>query len=110
MTPLPLACSLTSPELRQRRARVLELLGRHRREERALPRGYRVRFDATAEVVGELTALIDAERRWCPFLRFQITVEPENGPVWLELTGPEGTREFLETELGFTGERRTPGA
>lgn len=105
MTPLPLACSLTSLELRERRARVLELLRRHRREERSLPTGYRVRFDAAAEVLGELTTLVDAERRCCPFLRFQITVEPENGPVWLDLTGPEGTREFLETELGFTGER-----
>jgi hypothetical protein len=26
----------------------------------------------------------------------RLTVEPGDGPVWLELTGPSGTREFLE--------------
>ena len=32
-------------------------------------------------------------------LRFQITVEPDGGPIWLELTGPSGTREFLDALL-----------
>jgi hypothetical protein len=36
-------------------------------------------------------------RQCCPFLRFAITVEPGNGPIWLEMTGPEGTKEFLAT-------------
>ena len=38
---------------------------------------------------------IDAERRCCRFLRFRLTVEPDEGPMVLELTGPEGTRDFL---------------
>jgi hypothetical protein len=45
-----------------------------------------------------------AARDFCPtcsaepsvtFLRFAITVEPDGGPVCLELTGPRGTREFV---------------
>jgi len=40
--------------------------------------------------------MIDAERRCCPFLRFQVVAEAGNGPVWLEVTGPVGTRQFLE--------------
>jgi len=28
-------------------------------------------------------------------LRFQVTVEPDGGPVWVDLTGPPGAREFL---------------
>jgi hypothetical protein len=32
----------------------------------------------------------------CPFLRFQVTVEPESGPVFLEATGPERTRQLLD--------------
>jgi hypothetical protein len=43
-----------------------------------------------------LATMIDAERRCCPFLRFQVLAEPDNGPVWLEVTGPAGTRDFLE--------------
>ena len=38
---------------------------------------------------------IDAERQCCRFLRFQVMVEPDGGPVWLDLTGPPGAREFL---------------
>jgi hypothetical protein len=28
-------------------------------------------------------------------LRFQVTVEPDGRPVWVDLTGPPGAREFL---------------
>ena len=38
---------------------------------------------------------VEAERHCCRFLRFGITVEPDGGPVFLELTGPRGTREFI---------------
>ena len=43
-----------------------------------------------------LATVIDAERRCCPFLRFHVIAEASTGPVWLEVTGPAGTREFLE--------------
>jgi hypothetical protein len=46
--------------------------------------------------------LIDLERQCCPFLRFELKVLPANGPIWLELTGPEGTRDFLRTVLNLT--------
>jgi hypothetical protein len=38
---------------------------------------------------------VEAERECCRFLRFQITVESDGGPVSVELTGPAGTREFV---------------
>jgi hypothetical protein len=28
-----------------------------------------------------------------------LTVEPGSGPMWLEITGPQGTSEFLESLL-----------
>ena len=42
-----------------------------------------------------LATMIDAERHCCRFLRFQVTPEPGEGPVCLEITGPPGTSEFL---------------
>jgi len=42
-----------------------------------------------------VTEFIGAESQCCPFLRFRLTLEPGGGPLWLELTGPPGTREFL---------------
>ncbi len=50
-----------------------------------------------------LGEFIQLERQCCPFLRFQLTVEPGGGPIWLELTGPPGTREFLAHGVGDSG-------
>ena len=42
-----------------------------------------------------IAGVVEAERRCCRFLRFAIQVEPDDGPIYLDLTGPPGTREFL---------------
>ena len=39
---------------------------------------------------------LDRERQCCQFLRFQLTIEPAGGAIVLDLTGPEGTRDFLK--------------
>lgn len=67
------------------------------RERRTLPNGYSYRFDADS--VDDLLRWMANERRCCPFLTFAIEVAPSAGPVWLTLTGPDGTREFLDAEL-----------
>lgn len=100
MTELPVACGLTEPELAERRAGVLADVRRSARETGWLADGVRLRFTATPESLAMLTTFVDLERRCCAFLRFQLTVEPGGGPVWLELTGPPGAREFLLAELG----------
>jgi len=60
-----------------------------------LPEGLRLRFAPTGETLVTITRAVEAERHCCRFLRFGITVEPDGGPVFLELSGPPGTREFL---------------
>ena len=100
MAELPVACTLTEAELAERRAGVLGQVRRAREEARWLPDGVALRFAADPERVALLATFIDLERRCCAFLRFRLTVEPGGGPVWLELTGPAGTREFLQAELG----------
>jgi hypothetical protein len=42
---------------------------------------------------------VDIERQCCRFLRFQLTIEPGADSIVLEVTGPEGTREFLDGML-----------
>ena len=99
MAELPVACSLTEPELQARRAGVLAEVRRSQQEARWLPDGVALRFPASAEQMATLATFIELERRCCAFLRFRLTVEPGGGPVWLELTGPPGTREFLAAEV-----------
>lgn len=44
--------------------------------------------------ISDLFTLIQLEHQCCPFLRFSLIFEAGKGPVWLELTGPSGTKNF----------------
>lgn len=57
--------------------------------------GLRWRFVPDAALLDKITSVIEAEGPCCRFLRFRLTVEPAGGPVWLSVTGPEGTAAFL---------------
>jgi hypothetical protein len=64
-----------------------------RRED--LTDGLRLEFAPSGDTIALIARAVEAERHCCRFLRFGITVEPDGGPVFLELTGPAGTREFV---------------
>ena len=59
--------------------------------------GLRLTFPAAS--FADVAAVIDAERACCRFLRFTLVVEPDGGPLSLTLTGPPGTRDFLDALL-----------
>jgi hypothetical protein len=94
---LPIACALTSQELEARREMLLPGLLARAGAREAVAGGFRWRFRPDDTLLRDAAAVIEVERRCCPFLRFQLVVEPGGGPVWLEVTGPEGTRDFLST-------------
>jgi len=93
----PVACTLTAADLAARRNGLLPGLLAKAGVREMVAGGIRWRFDPDDDLLREAASIIDAERRCCPFLRFLLVVEPAGGPVWLEVTGPEGTREFLST-------------
>lgn len=97
---LPVACGLTEVELRERRGLLLERAGRAVLELKELPDGYAYRFPEGDEWLGELADIIRLESQCCRFLGFKLLVGPGGGPVWLELTGPPGTKEFLAALFG----------
>ena len=103
MTHLPVACTLSQPDLARRRAGLFAELARRRQEARWLSEGVALRYSSEQGTLALLGEFIQLERQCCPFLRFQLTVEPGGGPIWLELTGPAGTREFLAHEIGDPG-------
>lgn len=78
-------------------ARGRELLDVLATERLELPNGYAIRFGADAfEAVARFVA---NERKCCPFLTFELRLEPGSGPLWLRMTGPDGTRAVLDAEL-----------
>jgi hypothetical protein len=95
MKELPIACTLTPRDMAARANTLLPELLSRAQEHQDLPDGFRLRFEATSDTLQQITAVIDAERQCCRFLRFQLTVEPDEGPIWLAVSGPSGTREFL---------------
>jgi len=101
MTDLPIACTLQEAELQRRRIDLLERVFARAHESRPVADGYAIRFAADDAALAELLQLIRLERQCCAFMKFRLTVEPADGPVWLELTGPEGTKSFLESTLGL---------
>jgi hypothetical protein len=68
-----------------------------------IPGGFRWRFRAETGLLSEAATVIDAEHRCCRFLRFVLRVEAGEGPVWLEVTGPAGTDDFLTALLDTPG-------
>ena len=95
MTDLPIACALTPDALRARRAGLLSDVLRRTERREDLPNGIRLRFAPTGETLATIARAVEAERHCCRFLRFGITIGPNEGPIFLELTGPPGTREFI---------------
>lgn len=95
----PIACTLSDSEFQQRRAEQLKTLARTVVKREELNDGFAYCFPSEIEWIGELAQFIAFERECCPFLQFALRIEPANGPIWLELTGPEGTKEFLTSIL-----------
>jgi len=97
--PEAVACTLTQIELANRRNDLLPgLLSRADSQETILG-GFRWTFSETNGLLNDVASVIEAERRCCRFLRFRLTLEPNGGLLWLEVTGPEGTQTFLSSLL-----------
>ncbi len=60
-----------------------------------LPDGYAYRFSSEASQLEPLLAFIEAERRCCPFLTFEIAFEAHGGPNWLRLRGSPQVKAFI---------------
>jgi hypothetical protein len=99
MADLPIVCTLTPDALRARREGLLSTLVRQAADREDLPEGLRLRFSSTEDTLSTIARTVEAERHCCRFLRFAISVEPDGGPIILELTGPPGTREFVAALL-----------
>ena len=95
-TDLPIACELSAAELQARREGLLPGLLALARERVPVRNGWRWRFAPSGEFLTTAARMIDAERQCCRFLNFHLLVEQDGGDMWLEVTGPEGTAEFLE--------------
>jgi hypothetical protein len=101
MNPKPLVCKLTTPELQQRKKTVIAELKKLVLEKVETSQGAKFKFEGSDKTIDLLTSFIKTERLCCDFFIFALYVKDENAFTWLELSGPEGTKEFIETEIGL---------
>jgi hypothetical protein len=95
--PAPLSCSLTPEDLRNRRDALLPGLIHRADKVTHLDNGLRLEFKTKPGVLTDIARIMEQERACCTFLRFNLTTEPEDGPIIFDVTGPKGTREVLRS-------------
>ncbi|HVR07003.1 MAG TPA: hypothetical protein VMW75_03065 [Thermoanaerobaculia bacterium] len=97
----PIVCTLTTPELRERRAGLLRRVRQRLAAALPLPggAGYELRFPGDEATVDDVLEMVRLESRCCAFLRFRVTLEPGGREVAVEVSGPPGGAEILVGEL-----------
>jgi hypothetical protein len=98
---LPVACCLSDEELRRREATLIAQFKMILTGHDELHDGYAFRVPGDSKSLEVVSQLISAERECCPFLTFELTAEPKLGPLTLSVTGPLGTKDFLQTTFGI---------
>ena len=96
---MPVACCLTSTELREREATLLAQFRSAVIGIEELRDGYAFRVPGDGKWIGLIAELIVAERECCPFLTFGLVAQPNMGSVIVRVTGPAGAKDFLRTVL-----------
>lgn len=94
-----LSCKLTTPELQKRKETVIASLKQKILEKQELKDGYAFKFSGTDEILDELTEFIKTERVCCDFFTFGLSISGDKSEAWLELTGIDGAKDFISTEL-----------
>ena len=98
---IPVACTLTEDQMRERRRELLEPFKAHTYQAEALPDGYAYIFKASPGTLVELARLVDLERQCCRFLNFSLTAKAGNGVIRLEITGPPESMTMIADFFGF---------
>jgi|SRR5215471_10226806 len=96
---LPIACHLADEELRTREATLLQQFKSAVRSREELADGYSFELLNDRKSLSLAAEVIAAERECCPFLKFHLTTEPNLGPLRLLITGPPGTKDFLNAHF-----------
>jgi len=97
---LPIICTLTEAELRDRRRTVLDSIRGEVIDVAELSDGYVYSFQRDPETLMRLSRLIELEGQCCKFLVFKIVAEPGNGRVRLEITGSPDAKPVIADFLG----------
>ena len=97
----PLACNLTALGSEERAAHqaLTAKLFRSAQSVERLPNGLALRFPNETPTLRRLADFIANEERCCPFLTFDIRVEPQKAELRLSITGTRSISRFIKAEF-----------
>jgi hypothetical protein len=95
---LPIACSLSAAELRERGEENLALFSQARRV-RELADGYAFAFAGADAEVEQLLRFVLAERACCPFWSFDLTFTSPHQEVWVAVRGNAEAKALVHEGL-----------
>jgi hypothetical protein len=99
-TARPIACNLGvfSRAERARHVELIAMLKEKVTEVHELPDGYAFRYGP--DLLRPLAEWATLETKCCPFIDFQLELEPQPGGVaWLRLRGESEVKEFIRTDF-----------
>jgi len=96
---IPLVCSLTDAQFREREATLLRQFRLAVTVFEELPNGYSCRVPGDKNTIILLAELIAAERECCRFLSFELRFESDLGPILVAITGPDGSKNLIKSFL-----------
>lgn len=95
MQNMPIVCTLNDAEFHERERAVIQKLMPTVLETIETENGYAYHFPSDIDTLAGVSEFIVLERQCCPFLDFELTALRGDGDVWLELSGPDGAKEFI---------------
>jgi len=93
-----IACTLTGPQLAERRNTIRNTLRKATVRTHRLVNGYAYDFQFTGELPAQLERLVALERQCCQFLTFNIVETPNT--IRLEVTGSPEAVAVIEEFFG----------
>lgn len=96
-----LTCKLTTAEFRARKATIIGELKSLTVAKQETELGYRYTFSGSDELLDLLVTFIKSERSCCDFFEYKLSIGQPMGNTYLELTGPEGTKKFINEHIEF---------
>jgi len=91
---VPIACSLSATDMRQRQSEIARLASGSLRSRTAIDGGQRLAFAVNDDTADQIDRLVAAEAECCPFLRMDVRRDGEL--VIVDVTGPADAQPIIE--------------
>src|SRR5579862_8172461 len=98
----PFACNRAALSAQARKRHFDELspaLRARKKSIRELRDGFEFEFPPDTATFDLVSEWVEGERLCCPFFDIDVHVEREGGSLWLRLTGREGVKQFIRSDL-----------